>query len=128
MNPQFDDEIGVIGAQFDKMISLLNQSMQNVQKIEEEKRKAELKVLELQLNPHFLYNTLSSIIWLANEDRSSEVIDITKSLSLFYRLALSKGKETVPDRIHIDERQRCKMIRVCDQSAGIDLLFFQRLF
>lgn len=96
MNPQYDDEIGVIGRRFDKMISQLKQSMENIQRVEQENRKAELKVMELQLNPHFLYNTLSSIIWLANEDQCEDVINITKSLALFYRKALSDSLEEVP--------------------------------
>jgi two-component system sensor histidine kinase YesM len=95
MNPRYDDEIGRLGRHFDRMIEKLVLLMENNKKIEEEKRRDELRILQLQINPHFLYNTFSSIIWLANERQIDEVIDITKSLSLYYRIALSSGYEWI---------------------------------
>ena len=96
MNPDSDDEIGNIGQRFDNMIGKLSDSMDSIQKAEKEQRKAEMKIMELQLKPHFLYNTLSSIIWLANEGKKDEVIDITKTLASFYRVTLSDGHENIP--------------------------------
>lgn len=96
MHPQFDDEIGIMGMHFDAMLSQLQQLIQDMQRIEQEKRKAELTILELQINPHFLYNTFSSIIWLAEADQPREIIDLTKSLAQFYRIALSNGQELIP--------------------------------
>jgi|GEM_PF-6425235 len=95
VNPTSDDEIGRIGASFDRMIHKLSISVKDIQRVEQENRRAEMKIMELQLKPHFLYNTLSSIIWLANADRISEVIDITKSLALFYRVTLADGHEEI---------------------------------
>jgi len=95
MRPDSNDEIGSIGKRFDTMIEKLQNSMDNIQRVEQENRKAELKIMELQLKPHFLYNTLSSIIWLANEDKKNDVISITKSLAMFYRLSLSDGREEI---------------------------------
>ena len=59
----------------------------------------ELKLLQAQINPHFLYNTLDNIIWLAEDGRKEEVEDITSSLSQFFRTALSGGR----DYVTIDE-------------------------
>lgn len=95
MNPHYDDEVARIGRHFDQMVMKTDALIKNNQAIEKEKRRYELNVLQLQINPHFLYNTLSSIIWLANENKNNEVIDITKSLAIYYRLALSSGKEIV---------------------------------
>ncbi|MCR5775490.1 MAG: histidine kinase [Lachnospiraceae bacterium] len=55
----------------------------------------ELKLLQAQINPHFLYNTLDNIIWLAEDGRKEEVEDITSSLSMFFRTALSGGKDFI---------------------------------
>lgn len=95
MNPLYDDEVARLGRHFDRMVTKTDALIKNNQAIEKKKRRYELSVLQLQINPHFLYNTLSSIIWLANENKNNEVIDITKSLAIYYRLALSSGKEIV---------------------------------
>ena len=55
----------------------------------------ELKLLQAQINPHFLYNTLDNIIWLAEDGRKEEVEDITSSLSTFFRTALSGGRDFI---------------------------------
>jgi len=106
MNPRYQDEIAVLGRHFDHMIGELARSMEDVQTIEKEKRQTELRVLQLQVNPHFLYNTLSTIIWLANENRNEDVIGVTKSLATFYRMALSTGGEMISVRDEL-EHIRC---------------------
>ena len=58
----------------------------------------ELKLLQAQINPHFLYNTLDNIIWLAEDGRKEEVEDITASLSQFFRTALSGGMDFIKIR------------------------------
>ena len=78
----------------------------------------ELKLLQAQINPHFLYNTLDNIIWLAEDGRKEEVEDITSSLSRFFRTALSGGRDfiTVKEELaHIEaylhiQRQRYRDI------------------
>lgn len=95
-DPSHRDEIGKLGRSFDNMIFKLKRSIDDFICIQNEKRNAEHKALESQINSHFLYNTLSSIIWLANENRNSDVIKITKSLSEFFRISISRGKEIIP--------------------------------
>lgn len=99
--PRFNDEIGLIGHQFDSMVDRLGKSMRQLQETEHEKRRAELRALEMQINPHFLYNTLSSIVWLASEEKNDDVIDITKMLSCYLRQSLSEGREFIPVRDEI---------------------------
>ena len=94
--PRFNDEIGLIGHQFDSMVDRLGKSMEQLRETEHEKRRAELRALEMQINPHFMYNTLSSIVWLASEEKNNEVIDITKMLSRYLRQSLSEGREFIP--------------------------------
>ena len=59
-------------------------------------REYEIKVLHSQINPHFLYNTLDTIIWMAEFEDNEKVINITKSLANFFRLSLSNGHEKIP--------------------------------
>ncbi|MBQ3424206.1 MAG: sensor histidine kinase [Clostridia bacterium] len=100
--PRFNDEIGLIGHQFDSMVDRLRASMEQLRESEHEKRGAELRALEMQINPHFMYNTLSTIVWLASQEKNEEVIDITKALSCYLRQSLSEGREFIPVRDEIE--------------------------
>ncbi len=69
-------------------------------------RKYEIQILHSQINPHFLYNTLDTIVWMAEFEDSKKVIAITKSLANFFRLSLSNGNEMIPlkdEIMHIKE-------------------------
>lgn len=59
-------------------------------------KKAEIKTLQAQITPHFLYNTLDSIVWLAAEKKYKEVINITRAFSMYFRISLSKGEDWIP--------------------------------
>ncbi len=96
------DEIGKLGDSFNKMTKKLKKSMQETISVQKEKMEAELKGLEFQINPHFLYNTLSSIIWLADEGRNDEVIKVTKSLASFFRISISRGREMIRVREEVE--------------------------
>lgn len=63
---------------------------------QENLKKSELRALQAQINPHFLYNTLDAIVWLAEAGQSKEVIHITRALSDFFRISLSQGKDWIP--------------------------------
>ena len=76
--------------------------MEQLRESEHEKRGAELRALEMQINPHFMYNTLSTIVWLASEEKNEEVIDITKMLSRYLRQSLSDGREFIPVKDEIE--------------------------
>jgi len=71
---------------------LLRKLANDIVKKEQKIRKYELNTLYAQINPHFLYNTLDTIVWLAEFNRQQAVIDTTKSLAKFFRLALNEGK------------------------------------
>ena len=62
---------------------------------QENLKKSELRALQAQINPHFLYNTLDAIVWLAEADQTREVIHITRALSDFFRISLSQGKDWI---------------------------------
>lgn len=89
-------------AEFDNLTSNLNIMAEKIhqliqQNIQEQKnlKKAELKTLQAQITPHFLYNTFDTIIWLAESEKTNEVIEITRAFSNFFRISLSKGHEWI---------------------------------
>ncbi len=101
-----DDELGEITQNFDYMATemkkLLKQQYESGQAI----KSAQLKALQSQINPHFLYNTLDMINWKAIENDSSEISQIVQSLAHFYRLSLNKGNNetTIRDELfHVKE-------------------------
>jgi two-component system sensor histidine kinase YesM len=74
-------------------------------------------VLQAQINPHFLYNTLDAIIWMAEAKRTDQVVDLVAALSRFFRITLSKGKDwiTVRDEIaHIESYLAIQKMRYRD--------------
>lgn len=78
----------------DRLESLIAQNRQE----QENLRKAELRTLQAQINPHFLYNTLDAIIWQAEAGHSDEVISLTRAMSDFFRISLSSGEDWIPVR------------------------------
>jgi two-component system, sensor histidine kinase YesM len=68
----------------------------------EERRILELRALQAQINPHFLYNTLDSIIWMIELGENERAIDVTSCLARFFRIGISRGSEVIPIRTEIE--------------------------
>ena len=75
------------------MISTMRHLMEDVLRQEEEKRRSELDVLQSQINPHFLYNTLDSVVWMTENGRTQEAVVMLTALARFFRISLSKGSK-----------------------------------
>lgn len=86
------DEVGTLIRGFGKMIIQIKALIEDVYESRIIQKDYEMKALQAQINPHFLYNTLSLINWMALEVDQEEISKITLSLSTFYRTALNKGK------------------------------------
>lgn len=89
------DEIGMLMNSFNYMIETINDLMEEKYKIGKEIKNAELKALQAQINPHFLYNTLDLINWKAIDNDVPEIAEISQALAKFYKLSLSKGKDII---------------------------------
>ncbi len=96
-----DDEVGHLQHSFNSMASDIEGLMARIGEENRIRRMSELRVLEYQINPHFLYNTLDSINWMAQKSGQTEIGEMVTALARFYRLGLSKGKEfyTVRDEL-----------------------------
>lgn len=78
------------------MVSTMRHLMDDIIRQEGQKRRSELEVLQSQINPHFLYNTLDSVIWMTEAGQQAEAIQMVTSLARFFRISLSKGKTIIP--------------------------------
>ena len=97
----------------DHLEAMMKKSEQDAKKL----RKAELRTLQAQINPHFLYNTLDAIVWKAEAGETEEVITLTSSLSDFFRISLSSGADWIPlsqEKKHIEGYLKIQQTRYRD--------------
>jgi two-component system sensor histidine kinase YesM len=89
-------------------------------------QKSEMKALQAQIAPHFLYNTFDTIIWLAEAGRNDDVINVAMAFSNFFRISLSKGKDWVTVRQEVEHVksyltiQRVRYESILDYSVEVD--------
>ena len=89
------DEVGELIDNYNYMISKMSVLIDEQYKLGKEVKNAELKALQSQINPHFLYNTLDMINWMAQKNMNKEISIAVKNLAKFYKLSLNKGKDIV---------------------------------
>ena len=89
------NDLREVTRQFNAMLDQVDQLMADIRRQEETTRQYQLQALSSQINPHFLYNTLDTIIWMAEFQDSQRVVQVTKSLATYFRLALNQGKDLI---------------------------------
>jgi len=89
------EEIRELAREYDITVGRIRELMRANMQEQEQKRKSDLKALQAQINPHFLYNTLDSIIWMGEMGQNREVVQMTSALSKLFRISISKGQEII---------------------------------
>jgi two-component system sensor histidine kinase YesM len=92
---RYNDEIGQLGNSFNNMIREISKLIDLVYTEQKSKREAELKTLQAQIKPHFLYNTLDTIHWMAQAHGADDIEEVVGALANLFRIGLSKGKEMI---------------------------------
>jgi len=116
------DEITELGMSFNIMIGKIKELLDSKIKEQENLKKAELRALQAQINPHFLYNTLDTIIWMAESKKTDEVVKIVSALSKFFRISLSKGMDWITIG---EEVERIRSYLTIQQMRYRDILDFK---
>ncbi len=104
------DSMNVMAEQLNKLIEQNKKEQENL-------KKSELRMLQAQINPHFLYNTLDAIMWQAEAKKTEEVIRITRALSDFFRISLSAGRDWITieqERRHLEGYLSIQKVRYRD--------------
>ena len=105
-----------------KMAKRIQILLDNVKKEEEMQHLTQLQLLQAQVNPHFLYNTLDTIIWLIEGGMPEDAVDMISNLSVFFRTSLSKGKDIIP--LSEEQRHTVSYLEI-QQSRYRDILEFE---
>lgn len=128
---QTGDELEVLSDSVNDMSENLEVMVHQIKEDERKMRHAELRLLQEQINPHFLYNTLDTIVWLIEGDDPDKAVDVVVALSEFFRLVLSKGKEYISireEKEHIRgylEIQQVRYRDILDYEIDIDPELYQ---
>ena len=91
-------EVQELSEAFGHMVVKIQHLMETVRREEINLRKTELKALQAQINPHFLYNTLDSIAWMCEQGRNDEAVQMVNALAQLFRISISRGHELIPIR------------------------------
>ncbi|HEX9060555.1 MAG TPA: histidine kinase, partial [Clostridia bacterium] len=117
------DEIGQLALSFNKMINRIRELMSKAVEDQLKIRKMEMKAMQDLIKPHFIYNTLDSIIGLLEQNRNDDAIDIIDSLGKFFRTSLSHGREIVQIQEEFDHVRSYLSIQQFRFSNKFDYLF-----
>ncbi|MFY0758776.1 sensor histidine kinase [Metabacillus dongyingensis] len=126
INVKSKDEIGKLESRFNSMVGTIRHLINTKYKLEIKQRESELKVLQNQIDPHFLYNTLDMIRWTARMENALETSRLIELLSRMFRISLSKGKLWIPLKQEISyvesylELQKKRMGNQISYSSSVD--------
>lgn len=115
-------EVRVLNDSLNMMIDKINELLEQVKREQMRLRRAEFELLQAQINPHFLYNTLDAIMWLAESGEQEKVVSMVRSLSDFFRTSLNQGKDIVTIR---EELQHVRSYLEIQQVRYQDILQYE---
>ena len=126
------EEINVLARTFNQMSEEIAGLIERIRKEQRNLHIAEMKLLQAQINPHFLYNTLDSIVWMAEDGDNRKVVEMTSDLSDFFRTVLSGGSDFISieeEKRHIESYLKIQKIRyedILDYRIVIDERILQK--
>lgn len=130
-------EIAHLSKSIQSMVSTMRHLMEDIIEQEAQKRRSELDVLQSQINPHFLYNTLDSVVWMTENGRTDDATLMLTSLARFFRLSLSRGKNMIPIGDELEHarnyltiqkmRFKNKFTATIDTEPGVEALYTLKL-
>ena len=100
--PLSKNEFSVLEKQYNRMLTDIKALIERNRKEQANVQKAELRALQAQINPHFLYNTLDAIMWMVAANDNAKAIEMLDQLSIFFRIGLSKGLDWISVREDIE--------------------------
>lgn len=115
-------EASMLSDSLNAMIDKINELLEQVTKEQIRLRKAEFELLQSQINPHFLYNTLDAIVWLAEAGEQKKVVSMVGSLSEFFRTSLNQGKDIISIK---EELQHVRSYLEIQQVRYQDILKYE---
>ncbi|WP_251317569.1 sensor histidine kinase [Flintibacter muris] len=112
-------EIRTLSQGFEQMVGRLNRQIRETSRNQESLRRAELALIQAQVNPHFLYNTMDTIIWLIEAEKTEEAVEMVSSLSSFFRHSLSRGQDVITLR---EEEEHVRSYLQIQQARYKDIM------
>lgn len=112
-----DNELIVLNTSFNQMVERIGKLVEDIRVEQLNLRATELKLMQAQINPHFLYNTLDAIIWQAESGQTEQVVMMVSALSDFFRTTLSKGRDYISveeEELHIRSYLQIQQFRYRD--------------
>jgi len=116
-------EVEALTRRFNQMMLKIGELMTNVIAEQNAQRKSELKALQNQINPHFLYNTLESIMWLIENEKNGEAGEMVVALARLFRIGVSNDSEVIPVRDEIEHARNYLLIQKIRYSDSFDYEF-----
>ena len=116
-------ELRTLSRSFQHMVRIVQELMERVHQEEITLRKTELKALQAQINPHFLYNTLYSIQWMCEQGKAEEAVEMVDALAKLFRISISKGHELIPVREELQHAQSYLVIQSHRYKGQFDYAF-----
>jgi two-component system sensor histidine kinase YesM len=104
-------EVAQLSKAFKLMVAKIKQLMSQIVLEQEAKRISELNALQAQINPHFLYNTLDSVVWMAENGKSEDVITMTVALARLFRISISRGRNIISVRQELEHAKNYLVIQ-----------------
>jgi two-component system sensor histidine kinase YesM len=116
-------EVEALTKRFNRMMRKIGELMENVIAEQNAQRKSELKALQNQINPHFLYNTLDSILWMIENQRNGEAGQMVVALARLFRIGISNGNEVIPLREELEHVRNYLLIQSIRYADSFEYAF-----